>query len=85
MVTIFVSTPADSVVQLPSALFTCGTSDLLLDDSVIMSTKWAMSGAESILKIYPGAPHGFSFFPVGGTERTDECLKDIGMYMRERL
>ncbi|CAK1365512.1 unnamed protein product [Cercospora beticola] len=71
--------------KLPSALFTCGTSDLLLDDSVMMSTKWAMSGAESILKIYPGAPHGFSFFPVGGTERTDECLKDIGLYMRERL
>lgn len=38
-------------LQLPPALFTCGTSDPLLDDSVMMSTKWAMSGAESILKV----------------------------------
>lgn len=50
------------VTQLPPALFSCGTLDPLLDDSVMMSAKWAMSGAESILKIYPGAPHGFTFF-----------------------
>ena len=56
------------LLQLPPALFTCGTLDVLLDDSMMMSTKWAMSGAETILKLYPGAPHGFSFFPVGGTE-----------------
>lgn len=70
--------------QLPPALFTCGTSDPLLDDSVMMSTKWAMSGAESVLKIYPGAPHGFSFFPVGGTEATEDVLKDIATFMNER-
>ncbi|KAI5364774.1 Putative alpha/beta hydrolase-3 [Septoria linicola] len=72
-------------LKLPPALFTCGTLDLLLDDSVFMSSKWAMSGAESILKIYPGAPHGFSFFPVGGTEQTEECLRDIGIFMNDKL
>ncbi|EME82190.1 uncharacterized protein MYCFIDRAFT_65237 [Pseudocercospora fijiensis CIRAD86] len=72
-------------LKLPPALFTCGTLDPLLDDSLLMSAKWAASGADSILKIYPGAPHGFSFFPVGGTEQTDICLKDIGMFMNERL
>jgi len=40
--------------KLPPTLFTCGTLDCLLDDSVFMSTKWGMSGAESVLKIYPG-------------------------------
>ena len=37
--------------QLPPALFTCGTLDPLLDDSVMLSAKWAMSGAESVLKV----------------------------------
>lgn len=46
-----------SKLKLPPALFACGTLDPLLDDSVMMSTKWAMSGAESILKIYPGMFH----------------------------
>ncbi|EME43335.1 hypothetical protein DOTSEDRAFT_80769 [Dothistroma septosporum NZE10] len=72
-------------LKLPPALFTCGTLDPLLDDSVMMSAKWAMSGAESILKIYPGAPHGFSFFPVGGTETTEAGLSDIAMFMNERI
>lgn len=71
--------------QLPPALFTCGTLDVLLDDSVLMATKWAMSGAESILKLYPGAPHGFTFFPVGGTEQTEIALRDIGEFMNDRL
>jgi len=43
-----------SKMKLPSALFTIGTLDCLLDDSVLMSAKWRMSGAESILKVYPG-------------------------------
>lgn len=41
-------------MTLPPALFTCGTLDPLLDDSILMSAKWTMSGAESILKVYPG-------------------------------
>ena len=41
-------------MELPSALFTIGTLDCLMDDSVLMSAKWTMSGAESILKVYPG-------------------------------
>ncbi|KAF2163584.1 hypothetical protein M409DRAFT_26193 [Zasmidium cellare ATCC 36951] len=72
-------------LKLPPALFTCGTLDPLLDDSVTMSAKWQISGAEAILKIYPGAPHGFSFFPIGGTETTEEGLKDICTFMNERI
>jgi acetyl esterase/lipase len=43
-----------SKMKLPSALFVIGTLDCLLDDSVLMSAKWRMSGAESLLKVYPG-------------------------------
>ncbi|KAF2773518.1 hypothetical protein EJ03DRAFT_100813 [Teratosphaeria nubilosa] len=72
--------------SLPSALFTCGTEDPLLDDSVFMCAKWVMGGGEGVLKIYPGAPHGFVFFPVeGATETTKEGLGDIVAYMNERV
>lgn len=42
-------------LKCPPAIFTCGTLDPLLDDSVLMATKWTMSGAEAVLKLYPGA------------------------------
>lgn len=45
--------------RLPSALFTCGTEDPLLDDSVAMATKWMMMGGEAVIKVYTGAPHAF--------------------------
>lgn len=71
-------------MKLPPALFTCGTLDCLLDDSVLMSAKWTMSGAESILKVYPGGCHGFVFFPPGGTETTQDGLDDIVAFVTER-
>lgn len=48
---------------LPPALFTCGTEDYLLDDTLFMSVKWLAAGGESVLKIIPGAPHGYILFP----------------------
>lgn len=54
-------------MKLPSALFVVGTLDCLLDDSVMMCAKWQMSGAEGILKIYPGE---FS----RGDARCSDCL-----------
>ena len=74
-------------MRLPSALFTCGTLDCLLDDSVMMCAKWQMSGSEGVLRVYPGAPHGFVFYPPGqaGSEQTQRGLDDIVMYMNERM
>ncbi|KAK4983393.1 hypothetical protein LTR50_007260 [Elasticomyces elasticus] len=72
-------------LKLPPAIFTCGTLDCLLDDTVMMSAKWAMSGAETVVKIYPGAPHGFIFFPPGGTETTEEGLEDVRVFITEKL
>nr|POE78478.1 ab hydrolase superfamily protein b1a11.02 [Quercus suber] len=73
-------------MKLPPALFTCGTMDALLDDSVMMSAKWSMSGAESVLKVYPGAPHGFILFPpVGSSETVQQGLDDIVTFITEKL
>lgn len=49
--------------RLPPALFTCGTEDPLLDDTLFMSVKWMAAAGEAIVKIVPGAPHGFIAFP----------------------
>jgi len=70
-------------MKLPPALFTCGTLDCLLDDTIVMGSKWAMTGAEAMVKIYPGAPHGFVFFPPGQCDGTEEALSDIKTFLTE--
>ena len=45
------------------ALFTIGTHDALLDDSLFMHGRWIAAGNRGELAIYPGAAHGFTAFP----------------------
>lgn len=45
------------------ALFTIGTKDALLDDSLFMHARWIAAGNTATLEIYPGACHGFIAFP----------------------
>jgi acetyl esterase len=44
---------------MPIALFTCGTLDPLLDDTLFMAARWQAAGNDAELAIYPGAPHEF--------------------------
>lgn len=45
---------------LPPALFTVGTLDSLLDDSLFMHARWIAAGNDSKLALYPGGIHGFN-------------------------
>lgn len=49
------------------ALFTIGTRDALLDDSLFMHARWNAAGNRGELAIYPGAAHGFIAFPCSQT------------------
>ena len=49
------------------ALFTVGTKDALLDDSLFMHARWQAAGNHAELAIYPGAVHGFIAFPAPQT------------------
>jgi acetyl esterase/lipase len=43
-------------------LFTVGSIDPLIDDSLLMHSRWQSAGNASQLAIYPGGEHGFSSF-----------------------
>jgi acetyl esterase/lipase len=45
------------------ALFTVGTADALLDDTLFMYARWLAAGSAAELGIYPGGAHGFTLFP----------------------
>jgi acetyl esterase len=50
--------------QMPPALFSVGTWDPLLDDSLFMATRWLAAGNKTDLAIYPGGVHAFDAFPI---------------------
>ncbi|KAF2811358.1 uncharacterized protein BDZ99DRAFT_487179 [Mytilinidion resinicola] len=72
-------------LKLPPALFTCGTEDPLLDDTVFMSAKWMMWGNEAVVRIYNGAPHGFIMFPPGTIDAVQEGLDASTDFVKEKL
>jgi acetyl esterase/lipase len=54
---------------LPSALMGVGTTDHLLDDTLMLAPRWAAAGNEVELFVAPDMPHGFLFFPCALTNR----------------
>ena len=45
------------------ALFSVGTKDALLDDTLFMHARWVAAGNDAELAVYPGGAHGFTLFP----------------------
>ncbi|KAF2417239.1 alpha/beta-hydrolase [Tothia fuscella] len=66
---------------LPRALFTIGTEDPLLDDSLCMCLKWLGAGGEGILRVYSGAPHGFIGFDEKLLVSAGEGMKDLETFL----
>ncbi len=59
---------------MPPALFTVGTLDPLLDDSLFMAARWRASGNPTELEVWPGGIHAFDVFSEG-----------YGPHVRERM
>ena len=74
-----------SNMDLPPALFNCGTEDVLLDDSVMMAVKWQMTGTETVLKLFPGACHGFILFDHTEVENVRDVDKVIQDFLSDKL
>jgi acetyl esterase/lipase len=49
--------------DLPPALFSVGTNDHLVDDTLFMAARWEMAGNETELLVYPDTPHGCIALP----------------------
>jgi acetyl esterase/lipase len=50
---------------LPPALFTVGTADPLLDDTLFMSARWEAAGNAAQPLVYADGVHGFNTYPLG--------------------
>jgi len=66
-----------SLHNLAPALFTVGTLDPLLDDTLFMHSRWFASGNISTLHVYPGATHGFENQPTELASKVRGRMRDF--------
>lgn len=72
-------------MELPSALFLCGTEDCLLEDTIMMATRWQMAGAEAVTRLFPGAPHGFLAFSPDQSVSAKEGMEIIKEFLKAKI
>jgi acetyl esterase/lipase len=65
--------------NMPPALFTIGTLDPLLDDTLFMYTRWLAAGNQADLILCPGGIHGFITM---STPQADEARASILEFLK---
>ena len=70
-------------LDLPPAMFVCGTEDCLLDDTVMMATRWMVAGGKAVVRIVVGAPYGFTLFPWEFCPEAKVGVEDGCAFIRE--
>jgi acetyl esterase len=63
--------------SLPDALFTVGTLDPLLDDSVRMAERWQAAGGRAELAVYPGGVHSFHGYSLPLADAANARIHDF--------
>ncbi len=63
---------------MPPALFSVGTNDHLLDDTLFMASRWEAAGNRSRLLVYPETPHGCIALPSVAGHFFPRCFEFLG-------
>jgi acetyl esterase len=75
-----------SLHDLPPAVFTVGTSDSLLEDTLFLWTRWRAAGNQAELLLAPGGWHGFDFsHPRLGPEAREPAIAFFRDQLAKRL
>ncbi len=64
--------------DLPPALFTVGTDDHLVDDTLFMAARWGLAGNDTGLLVYPESPHGCIGMPTVGGHWFPRLIEFLG-------
>jgi acetyl esterase len=68
--------------DLAPALFTVGTLDPLVDDTLFMHGRWAAAGNNATLEVFPGGVHGF---PAFGGPLSKQFTKTVDAFFTQEL
>ena len=66
-----------NLTGMPPALFTVGTADPILDDTLFMYARWVAAGNDADLDIHPGGVHGFNAFPIEAGRRANRRMVEF--------
>jgi acetyl esterase len=70
--------------RMPPALFTCGTADLLIDDTLFMAARWVGAGNQADIDLYAGGCHVFQGFETAQAEASLARMEDFLAMQIER-